>query len=183
MIAGWWALGVLGFTFIEYVHHRHGGHLRKMGPRVLSSHRDHHADPLDGGATYVDKLRYRAPLVLGVLVVLAVPALALLGAWAGSWLSAGLLSGYLYSEWFHNRMHHVPPRGPWARFMARYHYVHHFVDPSVNYGFTSPLWDFVFGTAKLEAKVSVPRTMAPRGMTERDGFTLVGPARSTSDPR
>lgn len=183
MIAGWWALGVLGFSFIEYVHHRHGGHLRKMGGRVLSSHRAHHADPLDGGATYVDKLRYRAPLVVGVSIVLALPALALLGPWTGGWLVAGLLSGYLYSEWFHNRMHRVPPKGGWTRFMARYHYVHHFVDPNMNFGFTSPLWDIVFGTARLQSRVGVPRTMAPRGMTNGDGFTLVGPVRDASDPR
>ncbi len=177
----WWFVGVLLFSLIEYFHHRHGGHLRWLGSRVWESHRAHHRDPLDGGASYLDKLRYRAPLVAAALVVLSVPLIGVLGAVGGGFATAGLLCGYAYSEWFHNRMHQRAPTSRLARWMWRYHYVHHFVDVKANFGFTSPFWDYVFGTARLEAAVPVPRVMAPPDLARVPGFRLVGAERSSAD--
>ena len=31
----------------------------------------------------------------------------------------------------------------------------------MNYGFTSPLWDFAFGTVSLDATVTVPKSKVP----------------------
>ena len=176
----YFAAGVLGFTFIEYVHHRHGGHLRWMGEKVVSSHRAHHIDPLDGGATYLDKLRYRAPLVCGVCLVLGVPLVLALGGRDGGLVSAGLLAGYAYSEWFHNRMHQRAPRSRVGRWMWRFHYVHHYIDTDVNFGFSTPLWDYVFRTARTYDEVPVPHVMAPPDMVDGAGFRLVGRPRADS---
>lgn len=172
------AIGILAFTLLEYVHHRHGGHLRRMGEQVLASHRNHHVDPLDGGADFAAKLRYRAPLVGAVLGSLGALLVALLGVRSGGLVSAGMLTGYVYSEWFHNRMHQRAPRSRVGRWMWRFHYVHHFVDKNVNFGFSTPLWDYVFGTARTYDEVPVPHVMAPRDMVEGQGFKLVGRLRA-----
>lgn len=145
-----------------------------MGGRVLESHRAHHIDPLDGGASYAEKLRYRAPLVVGVLLILSAPLVALMGPVDGGLVAAGLLAGYAYSEWFHNQMHQRAPQSRIGRWMWRFHYVHHFVDKNVNFGFSTPLWDYVFGTARTYDEVPVPHVMAPPDMVEGDGFRLVG---------
>ena len=51
-----------------------------MGERVLRSHREHHRGPFEGGVTYPEKLRQRAPLVLLVAAVLVGAAGPQLGA-------------------------------------------------------------------------------------------------------
>ncbi|MCA9562914.1 MAG: sterol desaturase family protein [Myxococcales bacterium] len=157
----WFGLGVLGYTFIEYGHHRWGGHEKLMGQRILDSHRYHHRDPKEGGVSYPTKLAQRAPLVIGVAGTLGAIFMLALGFRAGGLITAGLVSGYGYSEWFHHRMHHRPPKGVVARWMWKHHYVHHFVDPSVNYGFTSPLWDYVFFTRRDVDSVPVPEKFGP----------------------
>jgi dihydroceramide fatty acyl 2-hydroxylase len=174
------ALGVIAFTFIEYVHHRHGGHFGWFGKRLLGSHRAHHRDPQEGGVTYSTKLRQRMPLVMGVTVVLVTPVFVLASLGTAVAATSGLLSGYLYSEWFHHRMHHRVPRNAFDRFMWRFHYVHHFLDADSNFGFSCPIWDFVFRTARIEKDVPVPRRFAPRAWPEVvRGFHLRG--RETQD--
>jgi sterol desaturase/sphingolipid hydroxylase (fatty acid hydroxylase superfamily) len=135
-------------------------------------------DPLDGGANFAQKLRYRAPLVACVLLALGAPLIALLGPRNGRLVSAGLLAGYTYSEWLHNLMHQRAPRSRIDRRMWRFHHVHHFVDSDVNFGFSTPLWDYVFGTACTYDEFAVPRVMAPRDLVEGEGFRLVGRART-----
>jgi sterol desaturase/sphingolipid hydroxylase (fatty acid hydroxylase superfamily) len=148
--------GLFAFTFLEYAHHRWGGHTRALGRRLLASHREHHRDPIEGGVSYPTKLRQRAPLVGGLSLVFALALAPALGLGGAGFVVAGLLAGYLYSEWFHHRMHHAAPRGPVGRYLWRHHYVHHFVDATKNYGFTSPLWDLLLFTYRSEAELTLP---------------------------
>ena len=162
-------LGGFVFSFIEYAHHRYGGHSGAMGSRIRASHKAHHRDPMEGGVTYPTKLRQRIPLVaLGSAIVglIALPA----GVIHSACVTGGAIAAYAYSEWFHHRMHHRAPRNRFERWMWRYHYVHHFRDPRTNYGFTSPLWDFVLGTARVERSVRVPASRIPEWNEAIPGF-------------
>jgi len=154
------AAGLLLYTFVEYAHHRWGGHTTWLRS-LRRSHGAHHRDPQEGGVRFTTKLVERAPLVAKLMLLFgAAFALVLPLAHAGVVL-AGLLGGYLYSEWFHHRMHHVWPRTAVGRFLWRHHYIHHFVDGHVNYGFTSPLWDIVLFTWRREPSVAVPAHRVP----------------------
>ncbi len=143
--------GVFTFTFVEYVHHLHAGHLAWFGRALVSSHRRHHADPREGGVTYLTKLLQRAPLVVGVLAMIGVPLTLATSATTSMPFLGGMLIAYLWSERFHHAIHHRAPRNRFERFMWRYHQVHHFADASKNIGFTSPLWDLILGTASFES--------------------------------
>lgn len=164
-------LGLFGYSFIEYAHHRWGGHTR-WSPRLRRSHQAHHQDPREGGVRLVEKYRQRAPLVLLVGVLLGMPIALLLPSALALSTFVGLLTGYAYSEWFHHRMHHARPRSAVARWLWRYHYVHHFVDPTVNHGFTSPLWDLILRTYRPMDHVAIPRKLAPPWTEDVPGFSI-----------
>jgi sterol desaturase/sphingolipid hydroxylase (fatty acid hydroxylase superfamily) len=165
-------LGVVSYSFIEYVHHRHGGHLARFGARLYVSHQTHHGDPTEGGVTYVQKVVQRAPLVAGVLAVFAVPAVSILGARGAIAFLVGLLTAYLWSEWYHHRMHHRPPTTAIGAWLRRFHYVHHFVDTKSNFGFTTPVWDFAFGTARVMDRVEVSARKAAGAVVSTPGVSV-----------
>ena len=156
------ALGVLGYSYVEYAHHVYGGHHKKMGEELYRSHQNHHLDPMEGGVSFPEKLRQRAPLVGKAAAAMAAGLGPLMGARRTGWFMAGMLGVYVYSEWFHHTMHHRGPQNAFEDFMWRYHYIHHFRDSKKNIGFTSPLWDFVMGTADTESPVAVPKSKIPK---------------------
>jgi sterol desaturase/sphingolipid hydroxylase (fatty acid hydroxylase superfamily) len=165
--------GVLVFSLVEYVHHRIGGHARLLGDRLLASHRSHHRDAREGGVAFAEKLRQRAPLVLGVTPFFALGFVMALGASSGALATLGLVGGYVYSEWFHHRMHHRVPQSALARWLWRHHYLHHYADGRVNFGFTSPLWDVVFGTLRVSESVRIPSASFPEWPDGVPGFTVM----------
>ncbi len=164
--AGLFAAGVLTFSLIEYVHHRDGGHFKKMGEEVFRSHQNHHLDPMEGGVSFPEKLRQRAPLVGKVGAAMGAVLTPVMGTRRAGWFLGGVVAGYTYSEWFHHTMHHRAPQNPTEEWLWRYHYIHHFRDSKVNYGFTSPLWDYAFGTARQDEEVTVPKSKIPESWPE-----------------
>jgi sterol desaturase/sphingolipid hydroxylase (fatty acid hydroxylase superfamily) len=59
---------------------------------------------------------------------------------------AGLVVGYLFYDMTHYAVHHVRPRTRIGRFLKKHHFRHHYMDPTKNYGVSSPAWDVVMGT-------------------------------------
>lgn len=123
--------GLFVWSLAEYLVHRFV--LHGVCPRF---HVIHHHDPLDGN---------------GVPYILAVPAgLAgiLVGlhfwAWPGAAFGLGLFAGYLAYVTVHEGMHHHPD---WLPANNRRHDEHHRFW-RCNYGVTTPLWDWVFGTLR-----------------------------------
>ena len=165
----WFGVGVLAYGFIEYAHHRWGGHTRWL-VALRASHLAHHRDPQEGGVTFREKIAERAPLVGKVLAGFAVVCLVLFSVPVAGAILAGMLGGYLHSEWFHHRMHHRWPGNAVGRFLWRHHYVHHFVDGTVNYGFTSPIWDLLLGTYRHVNEVQVPTRLVPPMTEAVDGI-------------
>lgn len=171
-VLGLFLFGAFTTSLVEYVHHRHGGHLHRFGARLQESHQAHHRDPMEGGVKYVEKIRQRLPLVL-VLSALFYGVFALLFGLVGAGVAvAGMIAFYLYSEGFHHTMHHRAPHGRVERWMWRHHYYHHFVDPKANFGFTSPLWDYVLGTRADRPEILVPADRIPDWPEEVPGIRV-----------
>ena len=89
-------VGVFVYSWVEYVHHRHGGHLSWMGRRVLRSHQLHHKDPKEGGVLLRTKYLQRAPLVSLMVALLGGAAWWLVGGAAAAFFVFGLVSAYAF---------------------------------------------------------------------------------------
>lgn len=125
--------GFLGWTAVEYGLHRWLFHRT-----FRRDHWVHHLEP----ESYVGVSPLKTwPLFGGLGLVLWLTC----GAVAGS-LYAGFLLGYTTYIVVHWAMHHdvIHSRGPLG-FLKRSHDRHH-AGIEANYGVTSPLWDWVFGT-------------------------------------
>ncbi|MDB5659588.1 MAG: hypothetical protein JWS10_2203 [Cypionkella sp.] len=131
------ALGLLVWSLSEYLIHRFAFH---HAPLLQPIHMAHHQAPRDLHGT---------PTLVTVLVfyVLLYWPLTLLmrTAWAAA-LTAGVLIGYLAYVGVHYIVHNKGSGGrAWLRRLIRLHAVHH-RDLQHNFGVTTPLWDWVFGT-------------------------------------
>lgn len=140
--AGGIGFGWLLWTNAEYLGHRFLMHRLGRGP-LATEHAAHHRDQL---ATSLLKrsLAYGLVLVAALLVGWAtVPAVAL-----------GLAWGYTLYEIVHWRSHHRLPHRAEVR-LRIHHFHHHHGHPGANFGFTTRLWDRVFGTL-VEPTVPTP---------------------------
>jgi sterol desaturase/sphingolipid hydroxylase (fatty acid hydroxylase superfamily) len=109
-------------------------------------------------------------LVSVVVTALLAPLMTVLGSAS---VSFGLVAGYVFSTWYHARMHIRGPRGRYEEWMWRFHWHHHATDARVNFGLTNPLFDFVFRTAVVPNEVVVPERLCPNWLHEdRPGFRI-----------
>jgi sterol desaturase/sphingolipid hydroxylase (fatty acid hydroxylase superfamily) len=60
---------------------------------------------------------------------------------------SGFLFGYLCYDMVHYCTHHLPMKSRIGLFVKHHHMRHHYQIDDLNYGVSSPLWDFVFDTA------------------------------------
>lgn len=180
-------LGAASWTLLEYVLHRfvfHGASATRLG---AGEHRRHHA-----------RVDYFAPwwqkglAASGVTAVAAPGAVALAGPGPGLCFTGAFIATYLLYEWLHRRAHTHPPAGAYGRWLRRNHFAHHFHDPRLAQGVTTPIWDRIFGTRLPTAKVRVPRRLAmPWLVDERgelhpafaDDYELVGSAHRDAGTR
>ncbi len=180
-------LGAVAWTLLEYVLHRfvfHGSSPKLLGAK---EHRRHHA-----------QVDYFAPWWQKTLAGVAATALMLPlagvagGATLGLSFTGGFIAMYLLYEVLHRRAHTHPPTGPYGRWRRRNHFAHHFVDPRLAQGVTTPVWDWVFGTRLPVDVVPVPRRLAMIWLTDANDeiqagyandYTLVGSARNDARSR
>lgn len=148
-------LGIVTWTFLEYVIHRWMGHDRRFKKTPFGvEHIRHHVEG-----------NYFAPTYKKVLVaaivgpVVAVPAVAVAGWVNGLAYVAGFLCFYALYEVLHRREHTHAGVSGYGRFLRRHHFHHHFVDGRKNHGVTTPIWDFVFGTYEHASQIRVPRKL------------------------
>ena len=149
------ALGVATWSFMEYVIHRWGGHDRRFTGNFFGvEHIAHHSQGHYFAPTWKKGLT-----ALVAAAILMVPGVLIAGVAHGAAWVAGTIGFYLYYELLH-RLEHVhggfTAYGRWAR---KHHFYHHFHDPSVNHGVTSPIWDIVFGTRMEVDIVRVPEKL------------------------
>ena len=158
-------IGALTWTFLEYVIHRWLGHDSRFRPNFFAEEHIRHHSQGNYFAPAWKKLFMAAVtmLLLGPLAwLVAGPYLGL--AWAAS-----LVAMYLVYEWFHHCAHTHAGLGPYARYARRHHFYHHFMDPEVNHGVTTPIWDILFGTFRWPVRIRVPEKLAMRWLVDSSG--------------
>jgi sterol desaturase/sphingolipid hydroxylase (fatty acid hydroxylase superfamily) len=145
IVAGLFVTGILIWSLVEYTMHRWVFHYEpksRWGQRLhFMLHGVHHDYPNDAS---------RLVMPPAVSLPLAVAFYALFWCFFGRYTPApfaGLLAGYLFYDMLHYATHHFPmKRGVWL-WLKKYHMRHHYQNDEVGYGVTSPLWDYVLGTA------------------------------------
>ena len=147
--------GFLSWTLSEWLLHRYIYHL---WPSFLSEgHALHHERPraLIGVPWYLTT----------IAIVLLFEALAIVCRPSATGLVMGFnWLGYIFYCVAHHGSHHWSFKRGWLKKMKRHHLIHH-GHPEYNWGFTTPLWDYVFGTHYDRArKAGTPvRSTAPQG--------------------
>ena len=147
-VIGWCGGGLFTWTFTEYLMHRfilHHEPGSRLGRRLLYlSHGYHHDFPVDLDHLVVSPL---ASVPIAALFYLAFAAA--LGTSRAGPLFAGFALGYVCYDGLHYAIHHPSlSRFRLVRRLKRRHYRHHYGDESIEFGVTSPLWDFIFRTLR-----------------------------------
>jgi sterol desaturase/sphingolipid hydroxylase (fatty acid hydroxylase superfamily) len=141
--AGYFALGLLAWTLIEYGLHRFVFHYHPRsawGQRVhFIFHGVHHDYPNDARRLVMPPA---ASIPLAVLFYLGFDALLSEPAlWA---FYPGLVAGYLAYDMSHYAFHHASLKHPLLRRLKKHHLRHHYADDTRGFGVSSTLWDAVF---------------------------------------
>jgi sterol desaturase/sphingolipid hydroxylase (fatty acid hydroxylase superfamily) len=141
--------GLLSWTLAEYVLHRYVYHL--WTSFLTEGHALHHEKPraLIGVPWYLTTI---ALVLLFELVAVPLRSSATGVVMGFAWL------GYILYCVAHHGSHHWTFKSGWLKRMKRHHLLHH-GHPDFNWGFTTTLWDHVFGT--YLAPNRTPRGSAP----------------------
>lgn len=137
--------GVLVWTLTEYLLHRFVFHYEpttNWGKQLhFLMHGVHHDYPNDS-------LRLVMPPVVSLPLALLFYAvfMVLLGDMLIWSFFPGFLLGYLWYDMLHYATHHFAMKNQVALWVKQHHMRHHYQTDDFNYGVSSPLWDFVFGT-------------------------------------
>jgi sterol desaturase/sphingolipid hydroxylase (fatty acid hydroxylase superfamily) len=164
--AGWFLVGLLIWTFLEYLLHRFAFHapdevMKKTHEISASLELDQPVIPELPSLRHViyfifHGVHHEYPSDTRRLVMPPIASLPMgLVAWfIFSWIFggaaipafAGLLVGYLVYDTTHFVVHHKSVPTAFGKLIKKAHMRHHFLDPDENYGVSSPLWDIVFRT-------------------------------------
>ena len=147
-------LGAFTWTFLEYMIHRFLGHEHTKN-FFGWEHTAHHSR-----GNYFAPWYKKFGAAVGTTLVTLPPAVLLVGPVLGSAYVAGLVGFYLYYEVLHRLEHVHQGVGAYGRWARRHHFYHHFHDPKMNHGVTSPIWDMLFGTyVPVTEKIRVPEKL------------------------
>lgn len=143
---GMFILGILSFSWLEYIVHRWVFHmktytaLRAKWQYVI--HGVHHEFPKDK-----DRLAMPPLLSITIATVLLLLLKVLLGDLVFSFLP-GFLVGYAAYLSIHYMVHAYQPPKNFLKALWINHSIHHYKDGEIIFGVSSPLWDYIYGTMK-----------------------------------
>jgi sterol desaturase/sphingolipid hydroxylase (fatty acid hydroxylase superfamily) len=145
-VAALFLLGILLWTLLEYLIHRHIFHYKPkthVGKRLhYIIHGVHHDYPNDARRLVMP------PSISVPLALLFYGVFLLIFGRLTPSVFAGLVFGYVCYDMLHYATHHFAmKRGLWL-WLKQYHLRHHYKDDHVGYGISSPLWDYVFRTTR-----------------------------------
>jgi len=141
---GFFVLGLLAFTFVEYMMHKHFFHMEPDTPLKdklqYNVHGVHHDYPKDK-----DRLAMPPFVSAAYAAILYLLFTLLMGNFALYFLPGFLLgySGYLA---VHYVVHVYNPPKNFFKVLWVNHAIHHYKDPDAAFGVSSPLWDYLLGT-------------------------------------
>lgn len=136
--------GVLIFSLGEYLVHKHVFHMipdTKIKEKIqYNFHGIHHEYPKD-------KDRLAMPPLVSIILtgLLFLLFRAIIGDFVYAFLP-GILIGYSSYLFVHYAVHAYPPPKNFLRILWINHSIHHYKDPEVAFGVSSPLWDYIFRT-------------------------------------
>lgn len=131
--------GILSWTYLEYHLHRFWTHTKNGGPKQGSfqRHIHHHKHPTEIKITFLQRL-----VLVGISSLLFIISFV----WNNYFtILTGFFIGFSYSFFSHWILHQ-----PWSNkifpTLHRYHIYHHCKHPDKCFGFSTTLWDKIFGT-------------------------------------
>lgn len=156
---GLFVFGIFLWTLLEYVIHRWFFHYQpktRWGRQLhFIVHGVHHDYPQDAS-----RLVMPPSVSIPLAVLFYVTFLVIFGRF-GPACFAGLLFGYICYDGIHYATHHFPMRGGFGLWLKQYHLRHHYKDDHAGFGVSSPLWDYVFGTARRPDSAELKATGEP----------------------
>ncbi len=149
-------LGLLSWTFVEYLLHRfllHGSFryawLKKF---QYMGHGVHHDQPLVKTRLVMPPLgAIPTAVVMYGLFYLIIGVILGVKEWVGPFF-AGMMTGYVFYDLLHYASHHANLPGAYFKTMRVHHMRHHAVEPDKRFGVSSQFWDQVFKTMPKPAK-------------------------------
>lgn len=138
------SVGLLAFTWVEYMVHRYlfhmGTYTTFRAKLQYTVHGIHHDYPKD-------KERLAMPPLLSISIATLLLFLfrLVLGDLVFSFLP-GFLVGYSLYLVVHYMVHAYPPPKNFLKHLWINHSIHHYKDSEGIYGVSSPLWDYIYGT-------------------------------------
>ncbi len=143
---GLFALGVVTFTWVEYITHRHLFHMQtytKLREKLqYTLHGVHHEFPKDK-----DRLAMPPLLSITIATVLLLLLRLVIGDFVFAFLP-GFLVGYAAYLSVHYMVHAYQPPKNFFKVLWINHSVHHYKDGEVVFGVSSPFWDYIYGTMR-----------------------------------
>lgn len=146
----WWRIalvfgvGLLFWTFFEYLMHRYIFHMIAESPKaqkfIYIMHGNHHHFPRD-------KERLFMPPVPSLILATILFSLFYLVMGNNVFMFfPGFIFGYLLYGSMHYAIHAWNPPFKWMKPLWRNHHLHHYKDEHKGYGVSTTIWDRVFGT-------------------------------------
>jgi sterol desaturase/sphingolipid hydroxylase (fatty acid hydroxylase superfamily) len=137
-------LGILAFTLVEYLMHKHFFHMEPDTPLKdklqYNVHGVHHDYPRDK-----DRLAMPPFVSAAYSAILYLVFTLLMGDFALYFLP-GFLLGYSGYLGVHYVVHVYNPPKNFLKVLWVNHAIHHYKDPDSAFGVSSPLWDYLLGT-------------------------------------
>jgi sterol desaturase/sphingolipid hydroxylase (fatty acid hydroxylase superfamily) len=149
---GMFLLGILAFTWVEYITHRYVFHMKTYSvvraKLQYTIHGVHHEFPKDK-----DRLAMPPLLSVTIATILLLLFRLIMGDFAFSFLP-GFLVGYAAYLAIHYMVHAFPPPKNIFKMLWVNHGIHHYKNGDLIYGVSSPLWDYIYGTMKEKKTAS-----------------------------
>ena len=137
-------LGIIAFTFVEYMMHKHFFHMEPDTPikdkLQYGIHGVHHDYPRDK-----DRLAMPPFVSAAYSAILYLVFTLLMGDFALYFLP-GFLLGYSGYLGVHYVVHVYNPPKNFFKVLWVNHAIHHYKNPDAAFGVSSPLWDYLLGT-------------------------------------
>jgi sterol desaturase/sphingolipid hydroxylase (fatty acid hydroxylase superfamily) len=137
-------VGYFVFTFVEYMMHKHFFHMEPDTPvkdkLQYSVHGVHHDYPRDK-----DRLAMPPFVSAAYAAIFYLIFRLIMGDYALYFLP-GFLIGYASYLGVHYIVHAFSPPKNFLKVLWVNHAIHHYKDPDMAFGVSTPLWDIIFGT-------------------------------------
>ncbi|MEO6000182.1 MAG: sterol desaturase family protein [Chitinophagaceae bacterium] len=137
-------MGMLSWTFFEYLMHRFAFHFIADNPRIQRFiyvlHGNHHEYPRDKERLFMPPV---PSLIIASLFFILFYSLLDNNVFM---FFPGFLLGYLMYGTMHFAIHAWNPPYKWMKSLWRNHHLHHYKNEHQGFGVSTTLWDRIFGT-------------------------------------